>query len=378
MVQMFTSRAELLDKEETTADHKRSHQEEIEKLDKDKANADPYHGGLFGGLFKPKPPALKPIVDVDDGVARCPMCSWELEDDHTCGGCGWLYRPDTDESDLSESDFSVTDEYDSALEDEEGEEDDFGDVEAGNTMFAPYGPLNYGFPPMGMGPNWGQMRVPFPFSHPHHFPPPRPMGGIPLDDEDDYEDDEEDEYDDGDSFIDDDDGQNGHIHGAHYDSQSDRSTVINDSRPMNRPSSRAPPVIPHSSTAPPPYVPTHHEDWWSEAYGGPARSRPSTEGPSEEGSDISTDEDASDAEDSDVPHAGRSRPQVYQPTSPIAATDDESVPDDSSSPPRPMRSSRYTGSSAGNAITIDDSDEEQPVGPMRRTAQRRQARFSPY
>lgn len=400
---MFTSRPELLDKEETTADHGLSHREEIEKLDKDKANTDPHHGGLFGGLFNPKPPSLKPIVDGDDGVARCPMCSWELEDDHTCGGCGWLYRSDSDESDLSESDLSMTDEYDSALEDDDIEEDRREEPGAlAASILGPYGgPLTYGFPPAVMGPSWGHMRVPFPFSH-HHFPPPRPMGAIPLDEEDDYDEEEDDDYDDLDSFIDDGDEQNGHGHvqGADFDSQSDHSTVVNGARSVNPPSSRAPPAHPyhpHYAWAPPPRVLTDDEDedeesepaeylgnyanataWAPRTFGTSASHSSSVSASEEEGGEEDGEDASDDEEDSDRPQAGRSRPHFYQPSSIIPDSDDESVPDNSSSPPRPMRSSRAAGLSAGNAITIDDSDDDQPVGPIRRTAQRRQARFSPY
>ena len=89
---MFTSRAELLDKGETTAEHLSHLQEESSKLDKDKSNTDPEHGGLFGGLFKPKPPAMQPIVDVDDGVTRCPMCNWELAENDVCEGCGYEWQ----------------------------------------------------------------------------------------------------------------------------------------------------------------------------------------------------------------------------------------------------------------------------------------------
>jgi hypothetical protein len=60
--------------------------------------------------------------------------------------------------------------------------------------------------------------------------------------------------------------------------------------------------------------------------------------------------------------------------------DDESDSETSSSPPpRRVQRSGDTGTSAGNAIAIDDSDDEddQPVGPMR-TTQRRRPRYSPY
>ncbi|KAJ6094968.1 hypothetical protein N7467_002481 [Penicillium canescens] len=59
VVQMFTARAELLDKGETTMEHTKNRQEEAGKLDQDKSNNHPTQGGLFGGLFRPKAPPSK-------------------------------------------------------------------------------------------------------------------------------------------------------------------------------------------------------------------------------------------------------------------------------------------------------------------------------
>jgi hypothetical protein len=68
---------------------------------------------------------------------------------------------------------------------------------------------------------------------------------------------------------------------------------------------------------------------------------------------------------------------------PLGSSEDDDDESDSetsrSPPPRRVQRSGDTGTSAGNAIAIDDSDDEddQPVGPMR-TAQRRRRRYSPY
>ncbi|KAJ5907742.1 hypothetical protein N7495_000424 [Penicillium taxi] len=103
LVQMFTSRAELLDKGETTTTYAKHREEAIQELESDKANADPLSGGLFKGLFRDSP--LRPTVDIADGVARCPMCHWEIENNMDCVSCGYIFGQDSDASD-GESPFS--------------------------------------------------------------------------------------------------------------------------------------------------------------------------------------------------------------------------------------------------------------------------------
>ena len=156
---MFTARAELLDKGETTMEHTKNRQEEAGKLDQDKSNNHPTQGGLFGGLFRPKAPPLKPVIDIDDGVMRCPYCSWELEEGEHCAGCGYRYRPgsETDETESSDESESGSD-LDSLddMDDEEPEEpeDDFGDVDDNDGVwgeFASRYPTNgptFGMPPL--------------------------------------------------------------------------------------------------------------------------------------------------------------------------------------------------------------------------------------
>ncbi|KAJ6031269.1 hypothetical protein N7540_002001 [Penicillium herquei] len=425
IVQMFTSRPELLDKEETAAEHSKNHQEESERLDKDKANTDPQSGGLFGGLFKEKPQQLKPVDDNDDGVTRCPHCNWELEDGLNCGGCGYIYQPDSEGTDYSGSDFSDTD-FDSMIEgdeDEDEDEDDFdgdrmNDVHHRSHPNLPprFNPRPTDYPHMfpsfmhEFNPMQSMHSMQFQL-HPdimNHFIRPRTSVADALrhryEQQQQYEYEQHEEYDDEEgyeeSFIDDEE----HEDHEREESQSDRSTVVGSSSqnpPLRAPSIvQYPPVFGPNSTSRPDEIdwrlqdqhelqrlrtgwPSHRITSSSEV----GRSSsihshiPSDEKEEDEDEDgdensdeISDEDELEDEdEDSDVPHIGISR--RYQPAVLQSSEDEESEDEDSrdfsGQPPR------TTGSSVRNAITIDDSDEE-PVGPIRRTAQRRQARFSPY
>ncbi|KAJ5725714.1 uncharacterized protein N7483_007071 [Penicillium malachiteum] len=443
IVQLFTSRPELLDKEETTAEHSKNHQEESERLDKDKANTDPQSGGLFGGLFKEKPQQLKPVNDNDDGVTRCPHCNWELEDGLNCGGCGYIYQPDSEGTDYSGSDFSDTD-FDSMIEgdedeDEDEDEDDFDgdrmhDVHHGSHPNLPPR-FNQRPPDFGphMFPSFMHSFNPMQSMHSMHFQlhPDlvnqfiRPRNSAPAaalrhryeqqqygydHQEEEYEEYEDDEEGYEESFIDDEEHEG---HERREDSQSDRSTVVGSS--SQNPPLRAPPIVQYppvfgpNSTSRPDEIdwrlqdqhelqrlrtgwPSHRITSSSEV----GRSSsihshiPSDEKEeedededgdenSDENSDEVSDEDDDELEDEeedfDVPHLGISRRYQHAVLQSSEEEEEESDDEDSrdfSGPPP-----RTTGSSVRNAITIDDSDEE-PVGPIRRTAQRRQARFSPY
>jgi hypothetical protein len=407
---MFTSRAELLDKGETTAEHSKNQQEEAVRLDNDKANTDPQKGGLFGGLFRPKAPSLKPVVDVDDGVMRCPSCAWELEEGEECYNCGWRYRPEDERTDYSgEDDISETD-YDSVYDGEELEDDEFGDLEA-EDVFNQYGP--FGAPHRYADPNiavvsalnhamngflhpshpqsWRPRPHPHPQLHnhprPHSHPQPAPMVHSEMTDYDDE--DEEDEYDDQDSFIDDDevrpDGQD--------DAESDGVTVV-DSAPVRN---RALPTWGPPRYSDVSYAPMSEdedededEDEGSDVHPGDASfagavapwdvSSPShEEGASSSptfhdtrSSPMVSETGTNDVVDPEMAHAHRFYEEGIYPT------DYDSEPESDSSAPRTMRPARTTGVSAVNAITIDDSEDEQPVGPVRRATQRRRARATPY
>lgn len=386
---MFTSRAELLDKEETTDEHKKNHQEEIDRLDKDKANEDPSKGGLFGGLFK-KPPPLKPIVDVEDGVVRCPECSWELDSESFCVACG--YREGEELSDYTGTDLSETDYDGSAIFDED---DDFEDAE--EDMDLP-SYMQYRFPGSRfMPPLSGAMAERFFGIHPGAWRPEDFVNNIPSLDTDGFEydgyGDEPDDYE-MDSFIDDEDPGDDDDLGSEGNMDSDHSTVVGSERNRQVPvirypdAGRRPQEINTSDNS---GEDLSDEDDYSE--GPPRRMMPGSlypyyddededEDEDEEGEDDDEegDEIESDSED-DTPHLGRRairRSHHYVPDSISPAPDEESEAASSSSPPRRMHSTRVNGASVQDAIAIEDSDDEQPVGPVRRTGQRRQPRYSPY
>lgn len=65
---------------ETPEDHVRLRQEESEQVDRDKANKSGTSGGLFRGWFQRTHPTFRAVRDAEDGVDRCPICNWELED----------------------------------------------------------------------------------------------------------------------------------------------------------------------------------------------------------------------------------------------------------------------------------------------------------
>ena len=68
---------------ENTADHERHQQLEAKVIEQDKGR------GPFGGRFQHIVPERMPVIrDEEDGVERCPHCTWELEDG-VCGSCGF-------------------------------------------------------------------------------------------------------------------------------------------------------------------------------------------------------------------------------------------------------------------------------------------------
>jgi hypothetical protein len=131
---MFISRIELLPEDETTNEHDEAKRAEAQQIDADKA---PGGEGLFKGAFKnahlnPWPPALpRAIRDVEDGVDRCPICAWELEEG-ACEHCGYN---DSDEDDSDESDdtralptpslISINTDLDADLDEEDHDLDEY-------------------------------------------------------------------------------------------------------------------------------------------------------------------------------------------------------------------------------------------------------------
>lgn len=109
LTHMFISRTELLPDDETVEGHIAEKETEAAILVEHKQGR-----GLFNGLFRGPLidrlfPPRGPIRDYEDGVERCPLCAWEVEDGR-CMGCGIVPDPDADiefsEIDLSDEDSS--------------------------------------------------------------------------------------------------------------------------------------------------------------------------------------------------------------------------------------------------------------------------------
>jgi hypothetical protein len=412
---MFTGRAELLDKGETTMEHTKNRQEEAEKLEGDKSNNHPTKGGLFGGLFRPKAPPLKPVIDIDDGVMRCPHCSWELEDGEDCAGCGYRYRSgsETDETESSDDDDNDDDDDDDDNDDDESEsESDFDSdgmedegPEVPRSGFGSGGNTNvvwsrFANPPSDNGFNFGMYHPLTGFLGSAAMAPPGnhrfgvPPALVPRypenydQDEFDYEEDEEEEdyedeneYDHEDSFIND----GTQLTSGDYESDSDHSTVVTSSQrndPHVRPSHQPSHIVSDTDG-------DHHSSGESDE-----------EGDSDPDSDsgLNSDPSSGDSDSSDedniraaprrtwqVPSSSPWAQRMEEVPIPAETVDSSSTPDDSepasSSPPRPAATTgpdTGRGFSAGNAIAVDDSDDDQPIGPVRRNTHKRRRRYSPY
>ncbi|KAF2084179.1 hypothetical protein K490DRAFT_68963 [Saccharata proteae CBS 121410] len=146
MALIFISRAELLPSGDTLEQHARWREDEAEAVQQDKNSQDPIRGGLFKGCFRahPERPALHVLRDEEDGVDRCPLCAYEIEDDE-CAQCGIRFDEDgalwpnsfagfSDMDDGSEQDLDfesedadrehVFEDYDDGMEDWQDEFDD--------------------------------------------------------------------------------------------------------------------------------------------------------------------------------------------------------------------------------------------------------------
>ncbi|KAL6236090.1 hypothetical protein BDW75DRAFT_207697 [Aspergillus navahoensis] len=373
VVQLFTSRAELLDKGETTEQHLAHQTEEAERLEADKTNKDPKEGGIFRGIFnQTRQRPAQPIYDVEDGVVRCPYCAHELEADD-CLNCG--YRNDDSMSDSrsdSEENSEMTDdpyaEIDDDIEDGFGEAPGFDGAEwydddvtpedyPGIQRFPPGFRLQT-FPGFGNIPD-GMARAFYEHFHGHSdFNDSH--DSTHEDDDDDEMDDEEDE--DMDSFIDDEDQP------EDYDSDSDRETVVGrseysgtrlhailDSSPGSLYSSA------HSNTYDFDTVPDSDEDGTSDEDDG-----------EDENEDEDEDGDGEDDDDEEPirPSVARSRRTTYQilsSSSPLRVNGATAT--STYSRPQPPAA----GSSAASAISLDDDSDEGPVGPATKRARARSA-----
>ncbi len=121
----FTARPDLLPPGETVEQHLKWQKEESDTVQRDRTSKDPNAGGLFRGSFRARfETGLHAIRDVEDGVDRCPLCAWELEDSR-CAQCGLLFDADgvaTFGSGFSGfSDMDETSEHDPSSEDLDAE-----------------------------------------------------------------------------------------------------------------------------------------------------------------------------------------------------------------------------------------------------------------
>ncbi|KAL9112476.1 MAG: hypothetical protein Q9227_003318 [Pyrenula ochraceoflavens] len=100
---MFVGRVELLSEGDTVQEHEEAKRIEAEGIEKDRNGP---HGaaGLFKGAFPFRHPIPSTIHDHEDGVDRCPVCTWELVDG-SCPQCG--FGSDGDDSHSYSGDSSV-------------------------------------------------------------------------------------------------------------------------------------------------------------------------------------------------------------------------------------------------------------------------------
>jgi len=166
MTLVFVNRVELLPAGESIEQHTKWQKEEADIVQQDKDNTDPHAGGLFKGCFRPqhaRGPSLQVVRDHEDGVERCPVCTWELEDGE-CVQCGLFFDDNgeltwtdsftgfSDMDDMSERDLSGED-LDAEMDLEDADFDAYGPPEnwpdfypeEGNVMMQRF--LEHGIPP---------------------------------------------------------------------------------------------------------------------------------------------------------------------------------------------------------------------------------------
>lgn len=386
LVQLFTSRAELLDKGETTAEHANHQREEAEKVDTDKKNTHPREGGLFRGTFsKARAPPPQPIVDLEDNVVRCPHCSWELEEGTDCTQCG--YQQDMD-SFTGESDYMDEDDMLSEMTDymDDEYEDAFGDVDVDDF----WGDLPDAFP-VELASLWGvhgihrhngyPSRPQLPYAHAGYddWPSLRAAMHDSLDEEEEEGEDEDEDDGEMDSFIDDD----SHLGEGDY-SESDRSTVVG-AHEYSMPD--------HSDDhAAAPYPPSISDSYISSEITATDGEGVDEDEDEDEDPDDDSDEDGDDDDDDDEPVRPavggnrRRRLPSYQVVSSSPAFDtlpsrNASFSLSHSASSRLDRRPQQTpsaGTSVSTAIHVDDESDEGPIGPVRRTRERGNCRRRIY
>ncbi|KAJ4301177.1 E3 ubiquitin ligase [Kalmusia sp. IMI 367209] len=146
MIAIFINRAELLPTGETIEQHAKWQKEEADAVQQDKENNDPRAGGLFKGCFKTthaRGPSLQVIRDQEDGVERCPVCSWELEDGE-CVQCG-LFFDDNGELTWTDSFTGFSDMDEMSEQDMSGEDLD-AEMDMDDADFDGYGGPAGGWP----------------------------------------------------------------------------------------------------------------------------------------------------------------------------------------------------------------------------------------
>ncbi|KAF2684711.1 hypothetical protein K458DRAFT_366018 [Lentithecium fluviatile CBS 122367] len=165
MTLVFISRAELLPTGETIEQHTKWQKEEADAVQQDKDNKDHRTGGLFKGCFRShhaRGPSLQVVRDQEDGVERCPVCTWELEDGE-CVQCGLFFDDNgeltwtdsftgfSDMDDMSERDMSGED-LDAEMDMEDADFDGYAPQDMldyypdeGNFMMQRF--LEHGIPP---------------------------------------------------------------------------------------------------------------------------------------------------------------------------------------------------------------------------------------
>ena len=101
---LLLAKTELLAAGESSKDHQEWQEQERQRVDLDRSSP----RGLFSGAFYRSRPSVS-IHDRQDGVVRCPTCTWELEAGE-CGQCGWREFSDNESVSVSEASFSTIDE----------------------------------------------------------------------------------------------------------------------------------------------------------------------------------------------------------------------------------------------------------------------------
>lgn len=128
MTQIFVGRQDNLPLGDTLEQHTKWRMEEAQAVYQDRTNKHPSTGGLFKGCFsavEPRHP-LRSIQDTLDGVERCPVCAWEIEDDE-CYHCGARFGnfSGADYSSELDGDLGLVDaDLENEIDDYEGDEMD--------------------------------------------------------------------------------------------------------------------------------------------------------------------------------------------------------------------------------------------------------------